>query len=117
MRKDMQNIWKGKYSPIIVPVIAFLVSLLWTYTGLDKLLNWKKSWNAFHNQTFPSELADSLAYAVPIIELILALMLVFHLTRWWGMIGSLLLMTIFNTYVGLVWQGAFPRVPCNCAGL
>lgn len=91
--------------------------ILWTYTGFDKLLRWKDSRNAFHNQTFPAELAEVLAYAVPIVELLIALLLLFSVTRWWGYLGSILLLTVFTTYVGLIWVGAFPRVPCNCAGI
>ncbi|SFT42248.1 DoxX protein [Algoriphagus locisalis] len=91
--------------------------LLWTYTGLDKLIRWEASRNAFRNQTFPIELAEVLAYAVPVVELLIALLLLFSVTRWWGYLGSVLLLTVFTTYVGLIWVGAFPRVPCNCAGI
>ena len=98
-------------------IISTLLILLWTYTGLDKLIRWKASRNAFHNQTFPGELAEVLTYAVPIVELLIALLLLFSVTRWWGYLGSALLLTVFITYVGLIWVGAFPRVPCNCAGI
>lgn len=91
--------------------------LLWTYTGLDKLFRWEDSRAAFHNQTFPAELAEVLAYSVPMIELLIAGLLLFSVTRWWGYLGSILLFTVFITYVGLIWVGAFPRVPCNCAGI
>ncbi|WP_439490856.1 MauE/DoxX family redox-associated membrane protein [Algoriphagus sp.] len=94
-----------------------ILILLWTYTGLDKLIRRKASRNAFHNQTFPSELAEVLAYAVPMVELLIALLLLSSVTRWWGYLGSALLLTVFITYVGLIWVGAFPRVPCNCAGI
>ena len=96
---------------------AFLLGLIWAYTGLDKLIRFGDSRKAFHNQTFPAEFAEILAYAVPTIELLIALLLLFSVTRWWGYISSLLLLTIFTTYVGLIWVGAFPRVPCNCAGI
>lgn len=98
-------------------IFSSLLILLWTYTGFDKLILFKDSRNAFHNQTFPSELAEVLSYAVPMIELLLALLLLFSVTRWWGYLGSILLLTVFVTYVGLIWVGAFPRVPCNCAGI
>lgn len=96
---------------------AFLLILLWIYTGLDKILRYGESRKAFHNQTFPAELAEALSYLVPGVELLLALLLLFSVTRRWGYLGSLLLLTVFITYVGLIWVGAFPRVPCNCAGL
>lgn len=94
-----------------------LLILLWIYTGLDKLIRWEESRNAFHNQTFPAELAEVLAYAVPTVELLIAGLLLFSVSRWWGYLSSLLLLTVFTTYVGLIWVGAFPRVPCNCAGI
>ncbi len=97
-------------------VLALLVSV-WTYTGLDKLIQFKDSRNAFHNQTFPPELAEALSYLVPGVELLIALLLLFSMTRWWGYLGSILLLSVFTTYVGLIWVGAFPRVPCNCAGI
>lgn len=94
-----------------------LLILLWIYTGLDKLFRWEASRKAFRNQTFPSELAEVLAYAVPITELLIAGLLLFSVSRWWGYLSSILLLTVFSTYVGLIWVGAFPRVPCNCAGI
>lgn len=98
-------------------VLSSLLILIWIYTGLEKLLRFEQSHKAFHNQTFPVELAEFLSYAVPISELLLALLLLFSVTRWWGYLGSILLLTVFLTYVGLIWVGAFPRVPCNCAGI
>ncbi|MBN7817770.1 MauE/DoxX family redox-associated membrane protein [Algoriphagus pacificus] len=98
-------------------MISFGLILLWTYTGLDKLIRFEGSKKAFLNQPMPNELEEILAFAVPGIELLLALLLLFSVTRWWGYLGSILLLTVFATYVGLIWVGAFPRVPCNCAGI
>ncbi|WPR77939.1 MauE/DoxX family redox-associated membrane protein [Algoriphagus sp. NG3] len=100
-----------------IAIPSILLILLWTYTGFDKIIHWESSRKAFHNQTFPPELAEVLAYAVPITELLIALLLLFSMTRWWGYLSSILLLTVFTTYVGLIWVGAFPRVPCNCAGI
>jgi uncharacterized membrane protein YphA (DoxX/SURF4 family) len=94
-----------------------ILIFLWTYTGLDKLIRFTESRKAFLNQPMPQELEEVLAYAVPGVELLLALLLLFSVTRWWGYLGSALLLTVFITYVGLIWVGAFPRVPCNCAGI
>ena len=103
--------------PLMSVLSTFPLILLWTYTGLDKLLRYEESRKAFHNQTFPPELAELLSWAVPLSELILAAFLLIPVLRWWGHLGSLLLLTVFITYIGLIWVGAFPRVPCNCAGI
>lgn len=98
-------------------ICQLLLIALWTYTGLDKLIRFDLSRKAFLNQPMPNELEEVLAYAVPGVELLLALLLLFSVTRWWGYLGSVLLLTVFITYVGLIWVGAFSRVPCNCAGI
>ena len=96
---------------------AVLLAFIWSYTSLDKLVRFESSKKSFHNQPFPSELSEVLAYAIPTIELLIALLLLFSVSRWWGYLSSILLLTVFTTYVGLIWVGAFPRVPCSCAGL
>lgn len=98
-------------------ILSTLLILLWTYTGLDKLIRFSESRKAFLNQPMPNELEEVLAFSIPGIELLLALLLLFSVTRWWGYLGSILLLSVFTTYVGLIWVGAFPRVPCNCAGI
>ena len=100
-----------------IAIPGILLILLWTYTGFDKIIHLETSRKAFHNQTFPGELAEVLTYAVPLTELLIALLLLFSVSRWWGYLSSILLLTVFTTYVGLIWVGAFPRVPCNCAGI
>lgn len=91
--------------------------LVFGFTGFEKFIRFESSRKAFLNQPMPNELEEVLAYAVPGVELLLALLLLFSVTRWWGYLGSVLLLTVFITYVGLIWVGAFPRVPCNCAGI
>lgn len=91
--------------------------LVFGFTGFEKFNRFESNRKAFLNQPMPNELEEVLAYAVPGVELLLALLLLFSVTRWWGYLGSVLLLTVFITYVGLIWVGAFPRVPCNCAGI
>jgi hypothetical protein len=111
------NSKSSEQSTLAIQLSSLVLILLFSYTALDKLIRWQESRNAFHNQTFPSELAEVLTFAVPITELLIVGLLLFTLTRWWGYLASILLLTIFITYVGLIWVGAFPRVPCNCAGI
>lgn len=102
---------------ILIHTPYSILIFIWGYTGLEKLIGFEQSRKAFYNQTFPAELAEILSYSVPITELLIATLLLFSVTRWWGYLGSALLLTVFITYVGLIWVGAFPRVPCNCAGI
>ncbi|WP_111393433.1 MauE/DoxX family redox-associated membrane protein [Algoriphagus aquaeductus] len=97
--------------------IRIILIFIWAYTGLEKLIRFDQSRKAFLNQPMPNWLEEYLAFLIPGIELLIATLLLFSVTRWWGYLGSILLLTVFITYVGLIWVGAFPRVPCNCAGI
>lgn len=101
--------------------IAYLLGLslmvMWFYVGIDKYFHWEPHYRAFLNQPLPKVWATNLAYLVPFLELILGLLLFFPKSRWFGFLGSSILLSSFTTYVGLVWIGAFPEVPCSCAGL
>jgi hypothetical protein len=90
---------------------------LWGYTSLDKFIYWQESYRAFLNQPFPRQWAELLAYTVPTLETFLVILLIFPKSRWWGFLGSALLLNSFTVYVGMVWIGVFPGTPCNCAGL
>lgn len=122
MKSSSLKISNQQFNPkpnreLLLKIVTAVLVLLWIYTGLDKLLRWKESRNAFHNQTFPPELAEILTFTVPILELSIVALLMFTISKWWGYLSSILLLTVFTTYVGLIWVGAFPRVPCNCAGI
>ncbi|AWW33176.1 hypothetical protein DN752_13175 [Echinicola strongylocentroti] len=90
--------------------------LLWTFTGMEKLLGYNSYLGEIKNQVFPMAWAEWIAPAVLVAELGLALLLLAGPTRQLGLALSILLMGVFATYIGLVWMGAFPRVPCSCAG-
>ncbi|MBE9170945.1 hypothetical protein IQ238_26675 [Pleurocapsales cyanobacterium LEGE 06147] len=110
----------ARYSTILNRLkdgITLVLIATWSYTGLEKLINFQASRKAFLNQPMPHELEEMLAFVVPSMELLLAFLLLFRISRWWGLLGSVLLLTVFTTYVGLIWVGAFPRVPCSCAGI
>lgn len=103
------------------PDYAFLISLpllmLWGYTSIEKIIHWQESYRAFLNQPFPSHWAELLAYVVPLLEFLLVILLIFPKSRWFGFLGSTLILNSFTVYVGMVWIGVFTETPCNCAGL
>jgi hypothetical protein len=94
-----------------------LLILIWAYTGLEKFIHFEESKRAFHNQVFPEYYAELLSYGVPTTELVVVILLLFRYSRWMGFLLSLITLTAFTTYIGLVWIEVFPRVPCSCAGI
>jgi len=101
----------------ILEAIYILLIILWSYAAVTKLSNMEKSRMEMLNQIFPNWMAEILTWLVPVIELILALLLLFKKTRRRALVGSLLLLIAFTGYVGLVMTGMFGRVPCSCGGI
>ncbi|MGY6521522.1 MAG: MauE/DoxX family redox-associated membrane protein [Mongoliitalea sp.] len=100
-----------------VSVILWLLIIVWAYTGLSKLIDFTGFQGAILNQPFPNEIGVYVSILIPVIEIGLALLLIGSKTRALGMIGSVSLLSLFTTYVGLIWVGAFERIPCGCAGI
>jgi len=101
----------------IIYFISLPVMILWIYVGMDKFFNWEEHYRAFLNQPLPQNWSTRLATILPTLELLLGGFLLFPRFRWFGFLGSVLLLAAFSTYVGLVWIGVFPEVPCSCAGI
>ncbi|GGF24169.1 hypothetical protein GCM10011339_10320 [Echinicola rosea] len=111
----MKTIATNFKDPLYQMAIILYLSL-WTFTGMEKLMDYDGYLGEIRNQVFPLEWAERLAPTVLTMELLLALLLLYGQTRKTALLLSTLLMTVFTTYIGLVWAGTFPRVPCSCAG-
>lgn len=69
------------------------------------------------NQVFPRAIALILVFLVPITELLIVGLLLFHRGRRWGLYGSLILLAVFSVYISISISGVFGRVPCSCGGI
>ncbi len=101
----------------IVEICTLLLCLLFAYTAISKIYDWQGTKNGLHNQVFPNWIADILLYGLPPVELVTAILLLYQKTRIAGLWLSILLMTAFTIYVGLVMIGIFGRIPCSCGGI
>jgi len=106
----------AKTREIIVDIIAYSFIMLFMYTAADKLLTIK---------SFASTLAKSpliggyhmiVAWAIPIIEIIISIILIIPSARKTGLQASFLLMTTFTLYLTyMVFSGS--KLPCHCGGV
>ncbi|QES87592.1 MauE/DoxX family redox-associated membrane protein [Rhizosphaericola mali] len=101
----------------ILLTITALLFMLFLYAGLEKILELKVFAKDMSNQTLPQQWVPLLTYGIPTSEVFTALLLCTERTRKWGLYGSLLLMTVFTAYVGMVVMDLFPRKPCGCGEL
>ncbi|MBT0812842.1 hypothetical protein KIH41_16265 [Litoribacter ruber] len=102
---------------IISEVLVMLLSGMFLYTAISKLLDFEKTRLALENQVFPLWMAEGLLYGLPIFEFGAVVLLLIPQLRYIGFWFSLVLMTVFTGYILAVMMGVFDRVPCSCGGV
>lgn len=101
----------------LLPIISGLLILLWIYAAGSKLAQYKVFMSQLARQPLPHWSIPILAWALPLVEIIIALFLCFQRTNKTGFIFSSLLMTAFTLYVLLALSGIFGQIPCSCGGI
>lgn len=103
--------------PYLSEACALLLCLLFAYTAISKVYDWQGTKGGLFNQVFPDWLATVLLYGLPPVELITAVMLISNPFRKTGFLVSIILLTAFSIYIGIVMTGIFGRIPCSCGGV
>ena len=103
-------------SNYLLQIICSLFIFLFFYTALSKF----QEFNAFKIVLAKSPLIGSknaiIAWALPVIELSVALLLLIPRTKRLGIFVSFILMSLFTIYVGYMILFA-PHLPCSCGGV
>jgi len=98
-------------------ICAGLLGGLFVYAAISKLASYEKSRKEMLNQVFPHEVAILLTWLIPVIELFIAIMLLFPRLRKLSFLLSFALLVIFSIYIAVSMSGTFGRIPCSCGGV
>lgn len=101
----------------IVTYSPYAFILLWGYAATVKLWNWNTSRREMHLQPFPDWMGDILFWLVPLVELTIVVLLLYHVTMLRGIQASVILLCVFTIYLALGLGRAFGKVPCACGGI
>ncbi len=102
--------------PIVVSVVSYFTAVLFVYAATSKLLDFENFEVQLGQSPLLSAFAAYIAFAVPVIELLLAFGLAVERYRVVALKGSLLLMVIFTTYIYVILHYS-AYVPCSCGGV
>ena len=102
---------------IIIEIISSLLILLFLYASVSKWLAFKTFIGDMNNQPFPNWMTPYLVYSIPVIEVLIAVGLIFEKTRVPALYASFVLMMAFTIYTVAVLSHAFRYVPCSCGGV
>lgn len=97
-------------------VVSYLFILLFVYAAVSKLMDLGIFQSQIAQSAMLAPYAKTLAWLVPISELLLAILLFISHARVWGLLGSTILMFGFTIYVYLIWMYS-PSLPCSCGGV
>ena len=101
---------------IIVDVSVYLFIILFMYTAASKLLSIKSFASTLAKSPLIGNLNFVVAWAVPIVEILISIILIFPSFRRTGLFASLALMASFTIYLFyMVYSGN--KLPCHCGGV
>lgn len=108
--------WGQKHSHRIVETISLLFVVLFIYAATSKLWDFGQFKVQLGQSPVLTAYVDGMAWMVPGVEYLLALLLLFNGTRLVAFYGSLVLMVMFTTYILLVLNFS-DYIPCSCGGV
>ena len=100
----------------LVEIISILFVILFLYTGISKLMEYSVFKEQMAESPVLKPFAPFMAWALPLTEFIVSLLLIIPRWRLKGLYASLFLMVAFTLYIGAIM--AFNKeLPCSCGGI
>lgn len=112
----MSILAKQRNRKLIVEIICWVCFGLFVYAAISKLLAFDKFKVTIGQSTMLTPYAGVLAWLVPVLEIVIAVMVQFNRFRALGLYAFFSLMTMFTTYIFIILQFNDDK-PCACGGL
>jgi uncharacterized membrane protein YphA (DoxX/SURF4 family) len=97
-------------------VIVLLLAFLFVYAAVSKLLTYDEFKAQIEKSPLIMHHVYWIAWAVPLIEIVIALMLFISRLRLLALYASFSLMLMFTGYIFIILNFS-PDVPCSCGGV
>ena len=110
--------WHQTFREAIVQTACLLFIVLFAYAGLTKLLEGHLFYDNIRNSPIlgGKAMASLASWTIPLLELAVALLLIWKKTRLLGLYGVAVLMFLFTGYtLAIVFFS--PYRPCSCGGI
>ena len=101
----------------LTAAIVFFLALLFAYTSTDKLINMAVFRGQMLNQPVPEWLSLTIAWTLPLVEIMTGFLLTINSTRRLGLYIALILMLSFTLYIAAGWSGLLGSLTCSCGGV
>lgn len=105
-----------KIKNVILDIICVLYVLLFVYAAVSKLLDFENFRVQLGQSPLLSAFAGVIVWIVPVLELLIALLLVFKSWRLIGLFAAFTLMVMFTAYIYIILNYS-SFIPCSCGGI
>ncbi|MBW8683491.1 MauE/DoxX family redox-associated membrane protein [Chitinophaga rhizophila] len=102
---------------VFVEIVSALYIMLFLYASITKLRFYDQSIQQMDMQPFPNQLSALILWSISIIELVVAIGLLFSKTRKVALLIGVGLMILFTGYISTVMLHVYAHVPCSCGGV
>lgn len=99
-----------------IDIAVFLYILLFVYAATTKLQDYQKFVIQLGQSPILTQYSTYLAWGIPFLELLIAVLLIIPYTRLLAMYAAFSLMVMFTTYIVLASRFS-DYVPCSCGGV
>src|SRR5690606_4268444 len=100
----------------IVEIISYLFVLLFVYAAVSKLLDFENFQVQLGQSPLLSAFAGIISWVVPLLELVIAFLLMIPRLRKMGLYAAFTLMVMFTAYIIIILNFS-SFVPCSCGGV
>ena len=101
---------------LVVEVIVFMFVVLFLYAAGSKLTEYKQFVGQMGKSPLLTDFAPTLAWLVPVVEIIVSILLIVHRTKLTGLYASFGLMLLFTLYIAAILSFS-KELPCSCGGI
>ncbi|MBT1689234.1 MauE/DoxX family redox-associated membrane protein [Dawidia soli] len=100
----------------ITDAINILFILLFIYASVSKLMEYEVFKAQIGRSPFIMKYTDVIAWLIPALEILIAILLFFPKLSLLGLYGSFSIMLLFTLYIVIILKLS-PYVPCSCGGI
>jgi len=108
--------FSNKQKLIVFDVICYVFVLLFVYTAASKLITMDTFQTVLTKYPIVGHYSTLIAYLVPITELLTASLLIIPVTKKYGIMASLILVSLFLGYILYMFLSG-SSLPCSCGGI
>jgi len=99
-----------------IETVCLLLIILFIYTATNKLVAHETFKFQLMGHKLLLKYIPIVAIAVPAVEIIISLMLIFPRTKLAGLYASAILLLVFTAYIVYMFN-FYPTTPCSCGGI